>query len=660
MTKICPDCKIEYSDDHGFCSQCGHKLEPKQEAPPSTLHIGDANAISGGISIDQSKTVQHHDVYYQTTQERTKTDKEIQQEQQKQYFDAVRRLMQNGVMSGEARIQLNALKSTLFIDERTAMQIEEAVKNEQKAKSSGGELKLLAKLSLDNAIKAVQDNLPNTADHIKKLAPVCRDTTNEQVHYYYYMLLSAFEPQQCVEAYEHRSVDSYWQSFWTSLAYRKLDRETEFVTLLNDLSMWKDRPETNAIVGFCVGQCLSCQGDIATCRDDIVNYLNTCNTEPSELLNDLFHALLHLTDLDQKNNPHFAFYEQQFLLAGTIAKQREAQAEKERKEREARAEKERKEKEAQAERERKEKEAQDSEAKNQYEMGEKYYYGKGVTKDFAEAAKWYRKAAESGFDRAQNTLGYMYQNGLGVPQDHAEAVKWLSRAVDQGNAAAMGWLGRAYEFGEGVRQNDLTAQYWYEKAIDQGNAYAKRALERLLSKSKSQQETQTISTPRPLSQVVSAKDHKKQGDKYYEGIGVRREFHEAAKWYRMAAEEGNAEAQNMLAYMLYNGQGVEKNLTEAFKWFSMAANQGFLSSQFWVGYLYHTGRGVAQNYAEAAKWYRKAADQGHNSAQRNLGVLYEEGKGVPQSYQEARKWYQKALDNGYADAKDDLNRIQHR
>ena len=34
--------------------------------------------------------------------------------------------------------------------------------------------------------------------------------------------------------------------------------------------------------------------------------------------------------------------------------------------------------------------------------------GATVPQDYAEAAKWYRKAADQGLADAQNTLGYMY------------------------------------------------------------------------------------------------------------------------------------------------------------------------------------------------------------------------------------------------------------
>ncbi len=54
------------------------------------------------------------------------------------------------------------------------------------------------------------------------------------------------------------------------------------------------------------------------------------------------------------------------------------------------------------------------------------YKGRGVPQDYAEAVKWYRKAAEQGNAGAQFNLGVMYDNGQGVPQDYVQAHMWYN------------------------------------------------------------------------------------------------------------------------------------------------------------------------------------------------------------------------------------------
>ena len=65
-----------------------------------------------------------------------------------------------------------------------------------------------------------------------------------------------------------------------------------------------------------------------------------------------------------------------------------------------------------------------------------YDYGRGVAKDYAEAVRWYRKAAEQGNANAQYNLGLMYEEGLGVAKDGAEAMRWFRKAAEQGYAKA--------------------------------------------------------------------------------------------------------------------------------------------------------------------------------------------------------------------------------
>lgn len=56
--------------------------------------------------------------------------------------------------------------------------------------------------------------------------------------------------------------------------------------------------------------------------------------------------------------------------------------------------------------------------------------------------------------------------------------------------------------------------------------------------------------------------------------------------------------------MYANGQGVVKNYAEAARLNRLAAEQGFAPAQYNLGLMYYNKQGVIQNYAEAVKWYR--------------------------------------------------------
>ena len=82
------------------------------------------------------------------------------------------------------------------------------------------------------------------------------------------------------------------------------------------------------------------------------------------------------------------------------------------------------------------------------------------------------------------------------------------------------------------------------------------------------------------------------------------------QWYRKAAIQGNATAQNLFAICYDKGKGVPQDYAEAVKWFRKAAQQRQVEAQFNLGLSYARGEGAPQDYAEAIKWCGIAAEQG--------------------------------------------------
>ena len=128
------------------------------------------------------------------------------------------------------------------------------------------------------------------------------------------------------------------------------------------------------------------------------------------------------------------------------------------------------------------------------------------------------------------------------------------------------------------------------------------------------------------------------GALYRHGNGVKRDYDEALKWFRLAAALGSDQAQYSLADMYLRGFGVRQDLPTSAKWYTRAAEQGHIQAQLVLGLLYKLGGGVRKNYARAAIWYQRAAAQGHGEAQHELGLMYSSGRGVQQDYLVAYKW----------------------
>lgn len=265
--------------------------------------------------------------------------------------------------------------------------------------------------------------------------------------------------------------------------------------------------------------------------------------------------------------------------------------------------------------------AKAGDAKAQKELADAYYDGKGVTKNFTEAVKWYTKAAEQGYAKAQCNLGNCYYYGKGVAKDFTEAAKWYRKAAEQGIAVAQTNLGQSYHAGEGVAKDFTEAVKWYTKAAEQGYDIGQTLL----------------------------------GDCYYNGEGVSKDFTEAVKWYKKAAEQGNAEAQYSLAWCYGHEQGVAKDLTEAFKWYTKAANQGNADAQYCLAGCYGEGKGVTQSGVQSMNWYIKAAKNGHSKAACVYGSNLLVGAPqfhVQKNVAEAVKYLRIAADNNDKDAID--------
>ena len=130
------------------------------------------------------------------------------------------------------------------------------------------------------------------------------------------------------------------------------------------------------------------------------------------------------------------------------------------------------------------KRAEAGDADAQYNLGSCYENGNGVTVDYKEALKWYRKCAEQDNANAQCTIGFFYERGKGVTQDYKEALKWYRKSATQGNAVAQRCIGDCYFEGKGVPLDGDEAVKWYKKSkvAEQRDEEAKEQLELLKSK----------------------------------------------------------------------------------------------------------------------------------------------------------------------------------
>ncbi len=69
-------------------------------------------------------------------------------------------------------------------------------------------------------------------------------------------------------------------------------------------------------------------------------------------------------------------------------------------------------------------------------LGNLYYLGIGVERNYRDAALLYHTAASQGFAAAQLNLGHLYKQGLGVNKDAERAYGWYTHAHIAGSTWA--------------------------------------------------------------------------------------------------------------------------------------------------------------------------------------------------------------------------------
>ena len=112
------------------------------------------------------------------------------------------------------------------------------------------------------------------------------------------------------------------------------------------------------------------------------------------------------------------------------------------------------------------------------------------------------------------------------------------------------------------------------------------------------------------------------------------------------AKQGNANSQVKLGIMYKHGRGVKQNYSEALRLFKLSAEQGNAEAMLKIGSIYKFGMGVAKDEKEAVRWFQLAAERGFLEAQGQLGWMFEKGTGIKRNLVQAYKWYYISLIGG--------------
>ena len=127
---------------------------------------------------------------------------------------------------------------------------------------------------------------------------------------------------------------------------------------------------------------------------------------------------------------------------------------------------------------------------------------------------------------------------------------------------------------------------------------------------------------------------------------AKKQYASAAKLFRPLAEKGNALAQYQIALMHRMGLGLTKDQKEAKKWSRLAAKQGNADAQLMLGSLYSKADGdESADVVRAYIWYEASAKEGNTEAKKELVSLEKEM--TPQQLADARAKAQKCVSSKY-------------
>ncbi len=123
-----------------------------------------------------------------------------------------------------------------------------------------------------------------------------------------------------------------------------------------------------------------------------------------------------------------------------------------------------------------------------------------------------------------------------------------------------------------------------------------------------------------------------------------------------AAEKKHPRAQYMMGCYYLTGQGkIKQSIDQAIQWFQQSASQDFSPALFQIGSFHYNGQcGFAQSDKNAWNFFYRASKKGMPEADYYLGYMYEHGRGVCLSLKYAKFFYRKAQEMGINEAKSQL------
>ena len=264
--------------------------------------------------------------------------------------------------------------------------------------------------------------------------------------------------------------------------------------------------------------------------------------------------------------------------------------------------------------------ARQGHAEAQFLLGLLYEEGEIIGQDYAKAVRYFKRSAEQGFVLGQNNYAWMLIRGDGVERNYNEGFKWYKLAAEQGFYKAQFVVGLAYFFGDWssvAKQNFQEAVHWLRLSADQGDPDAQFYLGRI----------------------------------YHQGGIIERGQQNEFSWRKISDKDRIAEKQLDLWLGDNTKDEVAQDFGEAIKWYQLAADQDNPDAQFALGLMHLKGHGVLQDHEEGIEWIERASEHDHPAALYHLGLAYDLGDEVKHDDDYSNYNYEIAAEHGHSGAR---------
>ena len=316
----CPKCQESWPSDHQCCPICGVALEAESE--PSYINIGNANAVSGGVSSPEQSNVKmgnanaisggihttddhskvdsdnethinsHNTTQHITIVEAEKSESDRLKDNELAYRLKCQELYKDGLISAEGESQLRELQVKLNLADALVLPIKEEMRQRSKARKKQLSMTGMSDIRQTKSI-IEQNTAPALQRQLAKLESWIQEYDDDALNLMYYQMSSMLEPVRYTNRYEDGAKCEYWESYWAYVAYMLQGREKPANEALASLGRWHSYyPEQNDAILLLTGRVMQDEAiaDIQQLRDSITAHY----TQDLQLLLDAVDELLQM------------------------------------------------------------------------------------------------------------------------------------------------------------------------------------------------------------------------------------------------------------------------------------------------------------------------------------------------------------------------------